>query len=106
MRDDSQPPFLAQHRVAMLEQCCNHSKQCRNNVTTVYCDKNRPGESSRLTSPLAAKATITAKKEGLISKKQLCTYSTLFCTFFCHCFARLQRETPRNFLVTRFMGEM
>ena len=24
--------FLAQHSVAMLEQCCNYSKQCRNNV--------------------------------------------------------------------------
>ena len=27
-RDDSQRQLLAQHRVAMLEQCCNHSKQC------------------------------------------------------------------------------
>ena len=33
----------------------------------------------------------TAKKLiGLISKKQLCTCSTLFCTFLCRCFARLQ----------------
>ena len=32
--------------------------------------------------------------------------STLFCTFLCRCFARLQRETSRNFLVTRFMEEM
>ena len=31
-RDDSQPRFLAQHSVAMLEQCWNHSKQCRNNI--------------------------------------------------------------------------
>ena len=29
-----------------------------------------------------------------------------FCTFFCRCFARLQRKTLRNFLVTRFMEEM
>ena len=29
-----------------------------------------------------------------------------FCTFLCRCFARLQRETSRNFLVTRFMEEM
>ena len=44
---------------------------------------------------------------GLNSKKrQLCTCSTLFCAFFCRCFARLQRETSRNFLVTRFMEEM
>ena len=32
----------------------------------------------------------------LISKKQLCT---LFYTFHCRCFARLQRKTSRNFLV-------
>ena len=30
--DDSQPRLLAQHIVAMLEQCCNYSKQCCNNV--------------------------------------------------------------------------
>ena len=41
-----------------------------------------------------------------IAKKQLCTYSTLFCTFLSRCFARLQREASRNFLVTRFMEEM
>ena len=36
---------------------------------------------------------------GLISKKkQLCKCSTLFCTFLCRWFARLQRETSRNFL--------
>ena len=43
---------------------------------------------------------------GLISKKLLCTCSTLFCTFLCLCFARLQRETFINFPVTRFMEEM
>ena len=35
--DDSQQRFLAQDMVAMLEQCCNHSKQCRNNVATLCC---------------------------------------------------------------------
>ena len=44
-RDDLQERFLAQHRVAMLEQCCNHSKQCPNNVATMFC------ESYRATSP-------------------------------------------------------
>ena len=29
-----------------------------------------------------------------------------FCIFLCRCFARLQSETSRNFLVTRFMGKM
>ena len=38
-RDDSQRRFLAQHSVAMLEQCCNYSKQCRDNVATLCCAK-------------------------------------------------------------------
>ena len=29
-----------------------------------------------------------------------------FCTFLCRCFARLQRETSRNFLVTRFFRSL
>ena len=29
-----------------------------------------------------------------------------FCTFLCRCFAQPQRETSRNFRVTRFMEEM
>ena len=36
----------------MLEQCCNYSKQCHNNVATLCCAKNRRCESSRVTSPL------------------------------------------------------
>ena len=44
---------------------------------------------------------------GLISKKAtLHVQHTFFCTFICLCFARLQRETSGNFLVTRFMEEM
>ena len=34
----------------MLEQCCNNSKQCRNNVATLCCAQNRRCESSRVTS--------------------------------------------------------
>ena len=37
-------------------------------------------------------------------KHELCTCSTLF--WFCRCFAWLQRETSRNFLVTRSLEEM
>ena len=40
-RDDSQRRFLAQHSVAISEQCCVHSKQCLNNVATLCCAKNR-----------------------------------------------------------------
>ena len=36
----------------MLEQCWNHSKQCRNNVVTLCCANNRRCESSRVTSPV------------------------------------------------------
>ena len=50
-RDDSQRLFLAQHSVAMLEQCCNHSKQWHSNVATLCCAKNCRCESSRVTSP-------------------------------------------------------
>ena len=50
-RGDSQRRFLAQHIFAMLEQCYNYSKQCRNNVPTLCCAKNRRCESSRVTSP-------------------------------------------------------
>ena len=37
--------------LAMLEHCCNHSKQCRNNVATLGWAKNRLCESSRVRSP-------------------------------------------------------
>ena len=43
---------------------------------------------------------------GLISKKVLCSCCTLFCTFLCRCFARLQRKHSRNFLATSFVKEM
>ena len=36
----------------MLQQCCNHSKQCRDNVATLCCAKNRCCELSRVPSPL------------------------------------------------------
>jgi len=50
-RDDLQRRFSAQHSVTMLEQCCDHSKQRRNNVTTLCCAKNRHCKSSRVTPP-------------------------------------------------------
>ena len=50
-RDDSQRRFSEQYCVAMMEQCCNHSKQCRSNVVMLCCAKNRCSESSRVTSP-------------------------------------------------------
>ena len=40
-REDSLRRFFAKHSIAMLEQCCNHLKQCRNNVATLCCSKNR-----------------------------------------------------------------
>ena len=60
-RDDAQRRFLAQHRAAMLEQCCNRSKQCRNNVATLCCAKGRCCESSRVTSPSNAQYVQTLR---------------------------------------------
>ena len=51
IRNDPQRRFLVQHSVAMLEQCCNYSKQYHNSVATLCCAKNRRCESSRVTSP-------------------------------------------------------
>ena len=48
-------------------------------------------------------------KIGLINKKNnFARAAHFFCTSLCRCFARLrlQGETSRNFLVTRFMKEM
>ena len=84
-RDDSQRRFLAQHSVAMLGQCCNHSKQCRNNVATLCCAKNRRCEScvKWLEVDLARRAlsrkNCSPRNWGLTQKKknwdQGCTYS-------------------------------
>ena len=41
--------FFAQHSIAMLEPCCNHLNQRRNNVATLCCAKTRCCESSRVT---------------------------------------------------------
>ena len=44
---------------------------------------------------------------GLISKKSnFALVAHFFGTFLCRCFARLERETSRNFLVTRFLEKM
>ena len=48
--------ILAQHCVAMLEQCCNCSKQRRNNIVMLCCAKNRRCESFRVTPPLIKSA--------------------------------------------------
>ena len=46
------------------------------------------------------------KTIGLISQNNFARAAHFFSTFLCRCFARLQREASRNFLVTRFMEEM
>ena len=43
---------------------------------------------------------------GLISKSNFSCEAHFLCTFLCRFFAQVQRETSRNFLVTRFMEEM
>ena len=46
------------------------------------------------------------KTIGLKQKSNFVCTPQFFWTFLCRCFARLQSETSRNFLVTRFMEEM
>ena len=48
------------------------------------------------------KTTIRSNQQ----KSNLARAAHFFCTFLCRWFARLQRETSRNFLVTRFLEEM
>ena len=67
-RDDPQGQFLAQHSIAMLEQCCNHLKQCRNNVVMLCCTKNRQWESFRVTSP---KCRLAARLQYLLINSTL-----------------------------------
>ena len=54
------------------------------------------------------KKKTTTTTIGLISKKATLhvQHTFFFCTFLYRCFARLLRETARNFLVTRFMEGM
>ena len=84
-RDDSQRRFLGQHIVAMLKQCCNHSKQYQNNVVTMYCAKNRPFcELSRETS---AQVSVTTPSQLEFSRclfAQDCQemYQKVSCTYW------------------------
>ena len=75
------------------------------NIDYGICNANQA-----VTATKTAKTTTTI---GLISKKQNKTKQNNFapaahfvCTFLCRCFARRQRETSGNFLVTRFMEEI
>ena len=79
IRDDSQRRFLAQHSVAILAHCCNHSKQCRNNVVMLCCAKNRRFESFRVTSPLKRQTSFNFL---VLWRKRLCSCSLCFAAHF------------------------
>ena len=53
--------------------CCNYSNQCRNNVATLCCAKNRRCESSRVTS---SNITLNKQRRNFISLSEL-QYSPL-----------------------------
>ena len=68
----------------MLEQCCNHSKQCRNNVETLCCAKNRRCESSRATSPENLKEKVFTELKGTRELSRSTTnFSAAGCRLFC-----------------------
>ena len=85
-RDYSQRRFLAQHSVAILEQCCNYSIQCRNNFA-MLC---------------ALKIVVANRLVQYHLDKQnnnFCTCITLFCTFLC----RFCATTTWKYLISCFM---
>ena len=73
-RDNSQRRFLAQHSVAMLKQCCNNSKQRRNNVATLCCAKNRRCESysCNITFKVSRNLPVTVRDSGLFEGLLAC----------------------------------
>ena len=83
-RDDSQRRFLAQHIVAMLKQCCNHSKQYQNNVVTMYCAKNRRCELSLVTSAYVSLTTPSQLEFSRCLFVQDCQemYQKVSCTYW------------------------
>ena len=85
-RDYSQRRFLAQHSVAMLEQCCNYSKQCRNNVQRY----------------VALKIVVANRLVQHHLNKQNNNFvraSRFFCTFLC----RFCATTTWKYLISCFM---
>ena len=50
--------IFAQHSITMLEQCCNHLNQCRDNVAKQWCARNRCCESSGVASPLSGECVL------------------------------------------------
>ena len=82
-RNESQQRFLAQHSVAMLEQCCNHVMM-QGCVALKIVVANRLGEGNE-----NGEKTTTI---GLICKKATLHVQHTFFVHFCRCFARLQRE--------------
>ena len=61
--------FLAQNIVVMLAQCCNFSKQCRNNVATLCCAKNRHCEGSHITSPVVSQGPYYGDSSANVGQK-------------------------------------
>ena len=54
---------------------------------------------------LSGEGKENGEKNNNISNQQKSNFARA-AYFFCRCFARLQRESSRNFLATRFMEEM
>ena len=92
-RDDSQRRFLLQHSVTMLEQYCDYSKQCRNNVATLCCAKNRRCESSRVTSPL-----VVQQRQRNPTEKRASSWTCSPCrVMFCFSIKNLKLPIARIF---------
>ena len=72
-----------QHSVAMLEQCCNYSKQCRNNVATLChaknsrrCESSRYGKCKQATTNFCSLSKLESSPQE-INYKEIRLYFTL-----------------------------
>ena len=70
---------------------------CSNKIIIKSCNAKRQRQCRR---------TVKNNNRSNQQKGNFAPAAHFFCTFLCHCFARLQRKTSSNFLVTRFFHSL
>ena len=76
----------AQHSVAMLEQCCNNSKQCSNNVATLcFIKLQTVGTTTNLTNSKGDVTRDNSRRRFLAQHSVATTLFRIVTTLFQHC---------------------
>ena len=76
----------AQHSVAMLEQCCNNSKQCSNNVATLcFIKLQTVGTTTNLTNSKGDVTRDNSRRRFLAQYSVAKTLFRIVTTLFQHC---------------------